>query len=194
MLTLRELVEIANTQPGQPIVEIQEGANPVKQFYVAAHNFEGTVNFIVDYGATEIWEFINLTEDTHPMHVHLVQFQPLSRYGVINPDVFDLSTDSTSQPMQIDGNTIPLDANEQGWKDTIRINPKEMLAIMATFEGFAGRYMYHCHIIEHEDSEMMRPFVVQPMRMADQMGNMWGQGICIPDAHTRRFLGNGALK
>ena len=55
-----------------------------------------------------------------------------------------------------------LDANELGWKDTVRVNPGEMVSITATFDGFTGRYMYHCHILEHEDHDMMRPFIVMP--------------------------------
>ncbi len=66
------------------------------------------------------------------------------------------------------------DDNERGWKDTIRANPGELLKILATFDGFAGRYMYHCHILEHEDHEMMRPYVVVPQDLLDmmEMGSM----------------------
>ena len=106
------------------------------------------------------------------VHVHLVQFQALSRQLVTNPDTYDMATDTTGAPLQIDAVQAPPDANEQGWKDTIRINPAEVMSIMATFEGFLGRYMYHCHIIEHEDSEMMRPFVVLPPPIAAQMAGM----------------------
>jgi FtsP/CotA-like multicopper oxidase with cupredoxin domain len=55
-----------------------------------------------------------------------------------------------------------LDANELGWKDTMRVNPSEMVTIAAIFDGYTGRYMYHCHILEHEDHGMMRPFIVMP--------------------------------
>ena len=112
----------------------------------------------------------------HPLHVHLVQFQALSRQSVINPDTFDLvmGTTAAGNPLQIDTAVTTPDANEQGWKDTIRVNPAEVMSIMATFEGFLGRYMYHCHIIEHEDSEMMRPFVVLPAPIAAAMKAMAG--------------------
>jgi spore coat protein A len=55
-----------------------------------------------------------------------------------------------------------LDENELGLKDTVRVNPNEVVDIAVRFEVFAGRYMYHCHILEHEDHDMMRPFVVMP--------------------------------
>lgn len=177
MLTLRELVPVDATYTG-PVVEIKDGTKPTARFRVAARHFEDTVNFFVTAGATEIWKFVNLTEDVHPMHVHLVQFQALSRQSISNPTTFDLATDATApgQPLQIDTLAISPDANEQGWKDTIRTNPAEVLTIMATFDGFLGRYMYHCHIIEHEDSEMMRPFVVLPAPIAEAMKNMGGGG------------------
>lgn len=171
MLTLRELVPVDATYSG-PAVEINDGAKPTVRFRVGARHFEDAVNFIVPAGATEVWKFINLTEDVHPMHVHLVQFQALSRQAVSNGNVFDLTTDTTTAPLLVSATQTPPDANEQGWKDTIRINPAEVISIIATFEGFLGRYMYHCHIIEHEDSEMMRPFVVLPSPIAAQIITM----------------------
>lgn len=62
-----------------------------------------------------------------------------------------------------------LDANEQGWKGTIRINPNEMITLAMKFDGFTGRYMYHCPILEHEDHDMMRPFLVQPAAIIKMM-------------------------
>ncbi len=62
-----------------------------------------------------------------------------------------------------------LDANETGWKDTIRVNPGELVTIAATFEGYTGQYMYHCHLLDHEDNDMMRPFVVMPAAALAQM-------------------------
>ena len=66
-----------------------------------------------------------------------------------------------------------LDANEKGWKDTIRVNPNEIMSIAMTFDGYNGKYMYHCHLLEHEDKEMMRPFSVLPDSIVDKM-NMGG--------------------
>jgi spore coat protein A len=61
-----------------------------------------------------------------------------------------------------DGIPHTVDANERGFKDTVRVNPNEVVDIAVRFDTFAGRYMYHCHILEHEDRDMMRPFVVMP--------------------------------
>jgi spore coat protein A len=58
---------------------------------------------------------------------------------------------------------VPPDANESGWKDTVRADPGMVTRIIVRFEGFAGRYVWHCHVLEHEDNEMMRPYdVVKP--------------------------------
>jgi spore coat protein A len=71
-----------------------------------------------------------------------------------------------------DGALPRTDENELGWKDTIRANPGELLKILATFDGFAGRFVYHCHVLEHEDHEMMRPYIVLPEEALDMMPKM----------------------
>ena len=177
MLTLRELIPVADTYSG-PIIEIQDGNNGIKRFRVAAHDFPDTVNFFVAEGATEVWKFINLSEDVHPIHIHLVRFQAITRQAVDNTHAVDISTDSTASgnPLVINPDALPISPSEQGWKDTIRVNPGEVVGIMATFEGFFGRFMYHCHMVEHEDSDMMRPFVVLPEPVAAHMTAMNGGG------------------
>ncbi len=107
----------------------------------------------VKLGSVEKWRFINLTDDTHPMHLHLVQFQIVERQG------FDLAKFRQGE-LQLSGKPRLPDANEAGWKDTVRVNPGEVLTIIARFEGYAGRYVYHCHVLEHEDNDMMRPYEV----------------------------------
>ena len=53
-----------------------------------------------------------------------------------------------------------LDPNEQGWKDTIRAHSRMVTRFIVNFSGYPGRYVWHCHILEHEDNEMMRPYEV----------------------------------
>ena len=133
-----------------------------------AVHFEDTTNWMVAYGTTEAWRFLNLTEDTHPMHVHLVHFQVLAR-DRYDTSGFDPTTGATRRPVTFLGRGV-IDANERGWKETVRVNPGEMVTIGATFDGYTGRYMYHCHILEHEDMDMMRPFVVAPAPALAAMG------------------------
>jgi len=105
-------------------------------------------------GTTEIWELVNLTDDSHPIHLHLVRFQILDRRRI---DTFDYQSKGTLRFM---GPVQPPEAHESGWKDTVRADPGMVTRILVPFEGFAGRYVWHCHILEHEDNEMMRPYEV----------------------------------
>jgi len=92
-------------------------------------------------GSTELWELHNFTEDAHPIHVHLVQFEVVNR-----------------QPFGGGAVRAP-DAWERGTKDTLIALPQEITRLKARFD-MAGRYVWHCHIIDHEDNEMMRPYQV----------------------------------
>lgn len=92
----------------------------------------------------EIWNIDNRTGDEHPIHVHLVQFLILDRTS-LNPD--------------ISGSLV--DANERGWKDTVRCHPQERTRIIARFADYTGWYVWHCHMLEHEDHDMMRPMYVR---------------------------------
>lgn len=105
-------------------------------------------------GSTEIWEFVNLTDDVHPMHLHMVRFQILDRRRF---DGFQFMTAGTLRYM---GDVMAPEANELGWKDTVRVNAKTVTRIIVPFVGYAGRYVWHCHILEHEDNEMMRPYEI----------------------------------
>jgi spore coat protein A len=105
---------------------------------------------------TEIWSFVNLTGDTHPIHIHLVRFQVLDRRP------FDVSEYKRNKTLNFIG---PLELPEpglRGWKDTVCVPPGMMVRIIMRFEGFTGRYVWHCHMLEHEDNEMMRPYEVLP--------------------------------
>ncbi|HMB06504.1 MAG TPA: multicopper oxidase [Isosphaeraceae bacterium] len=101
-------------------------------------------------GATEVWEIHNLTVDAHPIHLHQVMFEVLEREYVDVPDVVSRGTSGTK---------APADPAENGRKDTVIANPGEITRIVAQFD-LAGLYVWHCHILEHEDNEMMRPLAV----------------------------------
>lgn len=104
----------------------------------------------------EIWSFINLTDDSHPIHLHLVRFQILDRRP------FDLAVYQLTRKVVFTGPPESLGANELGWKDTVRVDPMTITRIIVKFAGFTGRYVWHCHMLEHEDNEMMRPYLVVP--------------------------------
>ena len=104
--------------------------------------------------STEIWEFVNLTEDTHPMHLHLVRFQVLDRR------VFDVFAYRNNKGLRYLSAALPLEPGETGWKDVVQCPPGVITRIIVKFDGYAGKYLYHCHILEHEANDMMRPFEV----------------------------------
>jgi spore coat protein A len=103
---------------------------------------------------TEIWEFVNLTEDTHPMHLHLVRFQVLDRR------LFEPFDYLNFKKMRYLAEATPPETNERGWKDVVQCPPGMVTRIIVKFEGYTGNYLYHCHVLEHEANDMMRPFEV----------------------------------
>jgi spore coat protein A, manganese oxidase len=107
-------------------------------------------------GTTEIWELVNLTNDSHPIHLHLVRLQILDRRR------FDEFEFQAKGDLRFTGPAQLPEAHEAGWKDTVRADPGMVTRIIVPFEGYAGRYVWHCHILEHEDNEMMRPYEVLP--------------------------------
>jgi FtsP/CotA-like multicopper oxidase with cupredoxin domain len=91
----------------------------------------------------EVWEMFNFTADAHPIHIHEVQFQVIDR-----------------QPIGR-GRARPPESWETGYKDTVIAYPGEITRIRVKFY-VPGRFVWHCHIVEHEDNEMMRPYFIGP--------------------------------
>lgn len=133
-------------------------------------------------GDTEVWEIWNATEDAHPIHVHLVSFQILDRQA-FNTDL--VTVEQRPQPQHdgsfgvgselnfpesdvLIGDPMPPAPNEAGWKDTVIALPGEVTRIAMNFDRL-GEYVWHCHILSHEDHEMMRPYevVMTPVSLAD---------------------------
>jgi FtsP/CotA-like multicopper oxidase with cupredoxin domain len=163
MLTMRELALAADDEDG-PRVSVVDGAETTRYRVVAAH-FEDATTFFPMLGEHEVWQLVNLTGDTHPIHLHLDPFQILARHPIRYqiPDggigERDLAATVTLERDPNDQLEHAIDDNERGLKDTIRVNPNELVEIAVRFTTYSGRYMYHCHILEHEDRDMMRPFV-----------------------------------
>lgn len=101
-------------------------------------------------GTTEIWRWVNRSGFVHPMHMHLVQFHVLDRQpfvlvdGVVTPS----------------GPAVAPDSSDAFWKDTTPVRPFEIVRVICRFEDYTGSYPYHCHILEHEEHEMMRQMSV----------------------------------
>jgi spore coat protein A len=124
-------------------------------------------------GTVEDWVYINLTGDTHPMHTHLVTVQVIGRTP-FDADAYQAAYGGqTGVPGGFDpgpfatGPMLPAEETERGFKDTVRVNPGFFTTVRAKYdlpEGVTApqTYVYHCHILEHEDNDMMRPFTVIP--------------------------------
>jgi FtsP/CotA-like multicopper oxidase with cupredoxin domain len=163
---MRELAVAADVDRGPRVVVI--GGRETTSYYVAAAHFEDSTTFFPRLGEYEVWQVINLTGDTHPIHLHLDPFQILARRpiryeipegGIADRDLTATITLERDPDDEIDH---AIDDNERGLKDTVRVNPNEIVEIAVRFTAYSGRYMYHCHILEHEDRDMMRPFVTMP--------------------------------
>jgi spore coat protein A len=128
---------------------------------------------IVEAGSEEVWEIVNTTGDSHPIHFHLVNVQVLSRQAFAEGEAY-----AGGDPTLV-GSPIAPDANELGWKETVRMNPGEVTRVWMKFDlpvvpftvpasprlteryGLHGaEYVWHCHILDHEEHDMMRPLVV----------------------------------
>jgi FtsP/CotA-like multicopper oxidase with cupredoxin domain len=104
-------------------------------------------------GAVEIWELYNTTADAHPMHVHEVKFQLVDRQPI--------EVDEETRTLELNGPVRDPEPWELGFKDTVIAYPEEVTRIRAQFVN-PGQYVWHCHIVEHEDNEMMRPYRIGP--------------------------------
>jgi len=114
-------------------------------------------------GDTEIWEFYNTTGDAHPIHVHEIAFEVVNREGLV------LDADGeVVEPLELDGDIMPPESWETGVKDTITALPGQVTRVRAHF-SVPGQFVWHCHILEHEDNEMMRPYRIGPEQPGQPM-------------------------
>ena len=114
-------------------------------------------------GDVEVWEFYNTTADAHPMHIHEVVFQVVDRQPieVMEPEEMAGMAEMGGVSVHLTGSPRPPEAWEMGWKDTVIAYPGEVTRVRMRFAS-AGQYVWHCHIVEHEDNEMMRPYRIGP--------------------------------
>lgn len=134
-----------------------------------AHEFMDPVTETPKLNTTEIWRIINFTADAHPIHLHLTQFQvldrtPIDAEGLLNAQQAYLANNSNPTPVLanfVTGAPEPAFPWEGGYKETVTAPPGMVTRVIAKFD-ILGNYVWHCHIVEHEDNEMMRPFTVIP--------------------------------
>jgi len=137
--------------PKEALLGTMPGFIPTPQFWADPITQNPTLD------ATEDWEMYNYTVDAHPIHIHLVRFKVIDR----QPLVIDPLTGMPAIPAQRDP-AFPAtgpEPTETGYKDTVIAYPGEVTTVRALFD-IGGLYVWHCHIVEHEDNEMMVPFCV----------------------------------
>ena len=144
----------------------REGTDERKYQGTFARNYLDDATEVIPHGTTEVWEIINLTGDTHPIHIHLSNAQVLSRQP------FDVENYDGGKPTYT-GPAFAPDKNELGFKETIRMNPNEVTRILVKWDlpsvpfnvpesprTGGNEYVWHCHILEHEEHDMMRPLII----------------------------------
>ncbi len=158
-----EMAEIDGSSvrvPGDGVVQIKGPDGQVRTYKRIASGPDDMVNYFAELGKWEYWTFINAADFMHPMHIHLMRFQALSR-DIYDISGFDGTLCGTVRPIAFQRAGV-LEANERGLKDVIRVGPAEVVTLAGRFEGATGRFAYHCHMLEHQDEGMMRPLVVFP--------------------------------
>jgi len=120
-------------------------------------------------GDTEIWEFYNTTIDAHPMHIHEVAFELVNRQRIV---ISDKNTEAGTGVVQVEPGSLlrPPEPWERGRKDTVIALPGEVTRVKASFP-LPGQFVWHCHIVEHEDNEMMRPYRIGPEQSGQPVEN-----------------------
>jgi len=132
--------------------EIVDGDDNPKTVQINKMDFDDPIVDKPMLGDTEVWNLINPTVDAHPIHLHLVHFQVLDRRP------FDVKAWENTGKVIFTGEARPPEPHESAWKDTVVAYPGEVTRIIQTFEDYAGKYPWHCHILEHEDNAMMLQF------------------------------------
>ena len=152
-LALIEMMSEVHDGPAEAILgHVDADDMPMHQMWMDAVTENPQV------GDTEVWEFYNFTADAHPMHVHEVVFE------VVNRQALEINEEGeTATPVQFAGDPRPSEAWESGFKDTVIAYPGEVTRVRAQFNT-PGQFVWHCHIVEHEDNEMMRPYRIGPVQ------------------------------
>jgi FtsP/CotA-like multicopper oxidase with cupredoxin domain len=150
-LSLNEMMSMVHDGPAEAMLgTVDASGMPVMQMWSDPITENPAI------GDTEIWEFYNFTGDAHPMHVHEIVFEVVNREGLL------LNHDGEPRiPMKLTGKVRGPEPWERGFKDTVIAYPGEVTRIRARYDN-PGQFVWHCHIVEHEDNEMMRPYRIGP--------------------------------
>ncbi|KAL5726969.1 Leucine permease transcriptional regulator [Ranunculus cassubicifolius] len=142
--------------------------------------YEDPVTEVPKAGSSEVWNVINLTEDNHPLHVHLGLFKTLEQRSLVNVEELKECMDKKNDAVKCNihkfasGDRVAVPSHERGWKNVFKMMPGTMTTILVRFALIHSNvsypfdvtaepgYVYHCHILDHEDNAMMRPLKFTP--------------------------------
>ena len=159
-LALLEDMSAFHDGPAEALLGVVSGDPNVAPGVATARMWHDEITENPAVGATEVWELYNATEDAHPMHIHETTFEIVNRQPIVVGDEED-------QPLVVevmpDSAPTPPEPWETGVKDTVIAHPGEVTRIRAQFNR-PGQFVWHCHIVEHEDNEMMRPYRIGPVQ------------------------------
>jgi FtsP/CotA-like multicopper oxidase with cupredoxin domain len=157
-LALIEVAEVGENGSGEEVEgPVEALLGTVEAGMTVERKWMDPVTENPEVGAIEVWEIYNTTADAHPMHIHEITFEVVNREGLV------LDCEEVVQPITLDGNITLPNPWETGFKDTVIAYPGQVTRVRAQFTH-PGQFVWHCHIVEHEDNEMMRPYRIGPVQ------------------------------
>lgn len=197
------LTDTVGATPKKLYLAERSGAYGRPQMTINGIDFMQAISELTKLNDTETWEFYNLTPDAHPMHLHLVAFQVIDRQGLIDPLTglpylppkgrLAINTPVAPATVVLDpaGPTSPAPNEVNAWKDTIYVPPGMVTRVRAKFD-IPGLYVYHCHILTHEENSMMRPYVVTtPATQVSLASSVAGNSQPVGTANPVTFTASG---
>lgn len=158
---LQPLTEGVDPASVDQLIQVTQPDGQIVSLRPAAKLFDDATTIFIPHGRWAVWNFLNLGVVDHPMHIHMTEFQWMSRRrwpGLL----FDpANSHNIVKPLPVP-TSEPIPDYAQGDKETFLVKANEWVSVLGRFEGANGSFMYHCHILDHEDHTMMRPFVVLP--------------------------------
>jgi FtsP/CotA-like multicopper oxidase with cupredoxin domain len=159
-LALLEAMSAFHDGPAEALLGVVAGDPNVAPGVATARMWHEEITENPAVGATEVWELYNATEDAHPIHIHETTCEVLNRQPIV-------VTDEEDEPLLIEvvsgSIRTPPESWETGFKETVIAYPHQVTRVKAQF-NIPGQYVWHCHIVEHEDNEMMRPYRIGPVQ------------------------------
>eukprot|EP00253_Pinus_taeda_P000730 PITA_00730 len=160
------------------LYEYESATGEPTNLFINGLPFGAPVTETPKQGTSELWHIINLTDDNHPIHIHLGLFFVLKQTKLLKFEEFKSCMQKKNNAVRCDvkkhakGRVIPPPANERTWKNVFKMQPGFMTTILLRFALLDSHrpypfnatsepgYVYHCHILDHEDNEMMRPLKI----------------------------------